>query len=199
MSLVTGGEMNINGEYQYKLVYVGNLSEERGLTKMLKITEKLNEKGIDVGLVLIGRMTDAAAEIINEFREQQGLKNRVKACGYVEPDEIYSYLRAADVGLCILDRARAEYIIPTKMFEYMLSELPVVATETAGTNRYLPKNCGRIVSDDTVEQADVLAEMLSDEEQRRRMGMNGRKKVEQKYCWEVEQDRLLSLYDRLLH
>ncbi|WP_200531417.1 glycosyltransferase family 4 protein [Halorubrum sp. LN27] len=198
ISLAAGGNVDMEGDYQYRLVYVGNLSEERGLTKMLRITEELHERGVDVGLVLIGRITEAAAKVIDEFRDQRGLKNRVKACGYIEPDEIYPYLRAADIGLCMLERARAEYIIPTKMFEYMLSELPVVATETEGTKRYLPEDCGRVVSEDTTKQVDAIAEILADEELLMRMGKNGRKRVEQEYCWEVEQDQLLSLYSRLL-
>lgn len=198
-SMVAGGEVNLERDYQYRLVYVGNLTKARGLREMLEVTAELHNRGLDVGLMLIGKITEEAAKIIDEFRGKQDLEDRINTYGYIEPDEIFPYLRAADVGLCVLDRARAEYIIPTKMFEYMLSELPVVATETEGTKKYLPEDCGRVVSDDTTEQADAVAEILSDKELRMRMGQNGRRKVEQEYCWEVEQDHLLSLYSRLLN
>jgi glycosyltransferase involved in cell wall biosynthesis len=196
-SMVKEGVADVERTADHAMVYVGGMSPERGFTDMLELTARLDERGVDAELWLLGTQTDETTATLERVTAANGIEDRVRCFGYVEPDEIFHYLRAADLGLCLLSGGRAEYIIPTKMFEYMLSGIPVVATETAATRKYLPPECGRLVSEAMDDRVDVVAELLSSPGRRARMGRAGRRKVEEEYSWEVESERLLSLYERL--
>lgn len=188
----------VEKKHDYALVYVGNITEERGLYRMLDLIIELRNKGVDAALWLVGDLRGKAREQAKKYLQEHDLDELVRRFGYVEPDNLGGYIEAADVGLCLLDRGRAEHVIPTKIFEYMYCRLPVVATRTTATERYLPSSCGRLVDEEDGEWADVAEELLEDPELRREMGEVGRKKVESEYCWEEEQKELLDLYDRLI-
>jgi len=196
-SILTSSDISVESDHKHTLVYVGNLSEDRGLFRMLNLVRELRERDRDVGLWLIGNLTGDDRRRTEAFVEEHSLENCVRPFGYIEPDNLSGHLQAADLGLCLLDRERAEYIIPTKIFEYMFSELPVVATKTTATERYLPEDCGRLVSGESREWIEAVEEILSDTALRSRMGKHGKETVETEYCWEKEEESLLSLYERL--
>jgi glycosyltransferase involved in cell wall biosynthesis len=197
LSMANTGTATIQDDHKYHMVYVGGLSEERGLSNMINLTSKLREKDVDVSLWLIGKVGRDIEKKLEQLIEDNGIKNSVKTFGYVEPENIFRYLRAADLGLCLLNRGRAEYIIPTKIFEYMLSGIPVLATRTEGTQAYLPENCGKLAESKISDQVNTAKKILLDAEMRKQMGKAAEQKVHEEYSWENEQNYLLSLYDRL--
>ncbi len=199
LSEIQIGPAPASRDHDHVLVYVGGLNEPRGIFTMLQLMDALTPV-VDVELWLIGHFpNDDLERRAHDFVDDNGLGDRVKFFGYVDHADIFSFLAVADIGLALLDSGRAKHIIPTKVFEYMYARLPVIATETPATRRYLPDDCGRIVADDDIqEQRDIVTELLADTEKRRAMGENGRRRVEDTYCWEQEEDNLLSLYEEIL-
>lgn len=186
-------------DQKYLLGYVGGLSERRGLHRMLACLRRLVDDDIDAGLVLVGPFNEPDADqFTTEFIQRHGLDERVHLTGYLDYEDIFGVLSAADVGLILADPAVYEFVISTKMFEYMYCSLPVVATETPSVNKYLPMDAGVTVDyANPDDQYAAIKELLLDDQRRNEMGAQGREAVKETYNWSVEAQRLLELYDNL--
>ena len=187
-------------DQEHLLGYVGGLSERRGLHRMLACTRRLVTDGVDAGLVLVGPFNDPDAdEYTTEFLQRHDLENRVHLTGYLDYEDLFGVLAAADVGLVLADPAVYEFVISTKMFEYMYCSLPVVATRTPSIEKYLPTDAGVTVDYGAPdEQYAAIRDLLLDDKRRVAMGARGHEAVEETYNWGVEAQRLLDLYDELL-
>lgn len=189
----------VDHDHGYLLVYVGYLSPSRGLEQMIDVTGRLRDRGMDVGLRLVGDFeNESARERCMTGIKKFDLDDRVSIEGYVEYSQIMDYLVTADLGLALLDPERYDLNVPTKIFEYMYAGLPVVATPTSLIREYLSNDCGVLVPYGVPSvQADIIEGLLTDSERRHKMANIGRDQVENKYNWEVEQSTLLNLYESL--
>ncbi len=186
--------------HEFILVYVGGLTQNRGLKKMIETLDHLRNMGVDAGLWLLGGFSDNKKEKQAHNKVQaHNLANHVRFFGHVDHERVFSYLAAADVGLALLDPEFYNFGVPTKVFEYMFSSIPVVASDTVANAEYLPERCGSLVPYDQPERiATTLMVLKKNKERRRAMGKEGREIVKQKYSWEIEQTHLLNLYESIL-
>ncbi len=193
-------DIDVERSTDYVLAYVGGLDRERGLLNMLQTTARLREAGLDVGLWLIGPFQDDDIEReARAFMDREGITDSVRLFGYVDYDDIFSYLSLADIGLLLVDEERFERNVPTKFFEYMYCELPVVSTEVPSLERFSDDDyCLRVSEDRLDEAVDPIADLLEDDRRRQRMGEAARKSVASEFSWEVEKDRLLHAYQYLV-
>lgn len=182
------------------LVYVGSFEHIHGLMPMLQLIRELVERNKNVELWMLGSFSDELHKRkANQFIGDHNLRGNVEFVGRVPYQEIFSYLNRADLGLCLVDRKRCEYALPTKIFEYMYSRTPVLATDTQSIRPYISKNIGRLVSqNDPEEQSDAVEELISAPDRLEEMGNQGREQVKQQYNWESEAERLISIYESLL-
>ncbi|WP_436344037.1 glycosyltransferase family 4 protein [Natronorubrum sp. FCH18a] len=182
------------------LVYVGSLDQMRGLLPMLKLVRELVDRNEDVKLWLLGTFSNKQnEESAKEFIEKHNIENNVQLFGHVPYEDIFSYLEASDIGLCLVDEKRFEHAIPTKIFEYMYASTPVLATDATGTRSFITEETGQFVSQSNVNiQADIIQNLNSDRERLDNMGEKARKKVVEEYNWEQEAEKLTSIYKSLL-
>lgn len=108
--------------------HVGNMSAGRGVDVLIRAQTGLS----GVILMLVGGRT----EEIERYRRQavqSGVSERIRFVGYVSNKRVPLYLQAADVLVmaATADSPIASYTSPLKMFEYMASGRPVVATKLA--------------------------------------------------------------------
>lgn len=179
---------------KFVCIYVGGLSRERGI---LKIIESLNYlKELPIEIVLIGNLEQ---ENIKDIITNHPL---VKYLGYKSWDEVMHHLSLADIGLNILQPIPYEYAAEntTKIFEYMMVGIPIISSNFPGLRRIIEKNnCGICVNPlDPKEIADAIKYLLEYPEEAKKMGENGRKAVLEKYNWEKESEKLLYVYEKIL-
>lgn len=171
--------------------YVGGLNKHRGLFEMLDLAHSES-----VSLVLAGRFTPKETE--NHAREHAGWKH-VEFRGFLDRNGISELLAECTVGLVLLHPI-ANYLdaLPVKMFEYMASGLPVLASNFPLWKSILEReNCGICVDPmDSTAIANAYQELVSNPERARQMGENGRRAIEQRYNWELEVIKLRDLYRR---
>lgn len=184
-------------EHDFVLGYVGGLRKDRGLFRMLRVLEGVRERGFDVELWLIGPFhSDTDEQHFWSLLQERELQEYVRTFGRIDYTNIFDYLAEADLGLAILDPEDSEGAIPTKVFDYLYSNLPTVASELAATRKYLPADCGTTVPyEDTQAQVDAVVSILDGTSEA--VGTNGRDYIEEEYNWQVEKERLLDLYDSL--
>jgi hypothetical protein len=118
----------VEKDAKFTLSHIGSLLSERNPNVLWKVLSELtleNEAFKDsFELKLIGVVSDDVMTSILEF----GLKPYVNVVGYVSHEEALKAQRQSQVLLLVeIDSKDTKAIIPGKLFEYMVSETPILA------------------------------------------------------------------------
>ena len=113
---------------KFTLAHIGSFLSERNprilwkaLAELVKENKAFSEK---LELKLIGAVSDSVLETIKEFK----LERFVNHFGYVSHEVALQEQRCSQVLLLIeIDSEQTNCIIPGKLFEYLVSERPIVA------------------------------------------------------------------------
>jgi glycosyltransferase involved in cell wall biosynthesis len=187
----------IEKDHKYQLVYVGRLTEERGIMRMLQTLRRLQEDR-DIGLWLLGTFVDKEEEVTAESYINRYDLN-VRRFGYVEYNDVFPILMAADVGFVLLDSTLCEHNISTKMFEYMYTKTPYIGTNARTIRKYTDDNTGILVPEKDISAiVDAIEYLLDDYSQLQNMGENGHKRVITQYNWESEFEKLSDIYKDMI-
>lgn len=180
------------------VVYTGKLNRGKGLEMLLRVWARLT--GGDTAaahLVLVGGGANQFLSCEAELRayvQAAGLSSVVTFTGYVT--EVGDYLRAAD----ILTLPSDSEALPISLLEALACGLPAVVTETGGMPEVVRDGVeGRLVpvgDEDGLIRA--LEELLTDEAKRRKMGVVGRRTIEQRFAIGAVADAHERLFRRVL-
>jgi glycosyltransferase involved in cell wall biosynthesis len=177
---------------EHAVAYVGEITALRGAVEMVQAIGATDAK-----LLLGGRFEDA------------GLRQRVMNLpGWGRVEELGQLARPAVAGT--FARARAGLVLlhpapnhthaqPNKMFEYMSAGLPLIGSDFPLWREIIEGNaCGLCVDPlDPGAIAGAIRWILAHPDEAARMGENGRRAVLEKYNWDAEGARLLSIYEAL--
>lgn len=172
--------------------YIGGILRERGITEMIRATEKSG-----IRLNLAGNM--APVQMKKELEQEKGWKN-VRFYGFVDRQGIVSILDRSRIGLLVLHPLPSyRDSLPIKLFEYMAAGIPVICSNFELWRNIVEKNqCGVCVDPLDVDAIVEAIRFLIDNPARAEaMGTNGRAAVEEKYSWERESEKLRQLYQQL--
>ncbi|WP_394277861.1 glycosyltransferase family 4 protein [Luteococcus sp.] len=170
-------------------VYTGDISEERGFSRMVKAVEQVP----GARLVLAGRSLVPTS--------RTGSHPEVEMLGLVPPGELPGILARARLGLVLLDRLpNYAHSLPTKLVEYMASGIPFLATDFPYWRQLFEDvDAGVFVDvDDPAAVREALERLLTDPEECSRLGANGRRAVEEHFGFDLDAARLVRLTRQLL-
>lgn len=170
--------------------YVGGIAEVRGAFEMVDAVAKTSCR-----LLLAGNI-DSAIE--NELKYMTGWR-QVEALGFVDRDGIRAAISRSMAGLVVL-HSTINYIdaLPVKMFEYMSAGIPVIASDFPLWREIVEGNeCGICVDPLNPEEiAKAIQFIIENPAKAEQMGKKGRKAVEERYNWGMEENKLLGLYEK---
>ena len=168
--------------------YIGTLYKTRGIKEIVQAIE-----GLDVRLIVAGKFYDKEYE-----EEVRGLKGweKVDFRGFVGREEIKEILRSSIAGLVTLHPTPAyKEAYPVKLFEYILSGLPVIASDFY---RPLFSEFGIGVDPlDSDQIREAIEKILKDKERAKEMGMAAKRFAKERYVWRNEEKKLLKVYDEV--
>ncbi len=179
------------------LVFAGGISRQWNHHTIIKALEKLP----DCEYILCG-FADAPY-----LQELQALPawGHVRYLGKIPHREVAGLLAQSAVGMAVVDYNRNSdwkngTMGNTKIFEEMLAGLPVVCTDFVLWREFVDRyHCGICVDP---QDADAIASavwyLLDHPEEARQMGENGRRAVKEEFNWNVEERKLLALYEEVL-
>ena len=116
----------------------------------------------------------------------------------VTPDVLLDYTSSADFGILFYENncLNHDYCSPNKMFEYLMADIPVIASNLYEMKRLVQhNNIGIVAEENTVnglKEAIIKATMLDKEALR-----NNIQKIKNIYNWEEQEKVLLALYKEL--
>lgn len=173
------------------MLYIGNLEPYQGIDLLLESFQIASQQTTDVDLVIIGGMD----EDIQNYKEKSrdlGIENRTHFLGPKPFDKLDEYLAEADILAC--PRIRGVNT-PMKIFPYLHSGKPVLATDLYTHNQLLTKNEAYLAPANPQGFAEGMVALSRDEGLRKRIGKNGREFVESNHTYEAHQKRLNGVYD----
>lgn len=176
------------------IVYVGGLTKVRGISQVVYALEYLPKA---VELMLLGEFSPKPYE--DEIRHLKGFE-KVRYLGSVDFEEVNGYLSTADIGIiCFMAEKNHINSRPTKLFEYMEACLPVVASNFPLWREIIDKSsCGICVDPTNPEEiSDAIKYLIEHPGKAKEMGQNGRRAVLERYNWDKESKKLLSIYEAL--
>lgn len=187
------------GKEPIVLIYAGGLTRDRGIKEMVQAVHHLKN---NAKLVLVGSFGDFNLE--RKIKERAG--KRVEFVGQVPYEKVFQYLVRADIGLICLhptpNNINAISVAGgrnNKVFEYMASGLPIVASNFPGWKKII-EGGGYGITVDPLNPKNItkgIEELIKDSEKRRKMGEKGRKDFLEEYNWEREKKKLLRVYEKL--
>lgn len=141
-----------------RMVAVGRLVPQKGFDRLLRITKRFADAGLDFELFILGEGSERPQ--LEAYIARHHLEGRVSLLGYCSNP--YPYMRTADLIVC---SSRAEGF-STVLTEAVILGLPVISTECAGTKEILgDAPCGMITENSEDALSEALLRVLSAPEQ----------------------------------
>lgn len=132
------------------LLYQGALVSGRGIDHLLTAAPALADRGYDLVFMGYGSMRARIEGVA-------AIQSNVHFLPAVAPAEVMAYTSSADIGLCSIEDSCLSYrlSLPNKLFEYLFSGLPVIASDLPDMARILQLHrVGTVV--DRWEAEDIL-------------------------------------------
>jgi len=142
------------------VVYSGTFSDYQGLDLLLEAAAILRKKKAGVLFVLVGG-TEFEITKLATFVEKRKLNKTVQLHARVSRFEIADYLSIANV--LVLPR-REGMNAPLKLFEYMNSKKPIVATDIPAHTALLNNKSAILVNPESEALAEGLLRVIEDKE-----------------------------------
>jgi glycosyltransferase involved in cell wall biosynthesis len=167
-----------------ELIYVGTVSKARGRDVMLEALAVANRDRMIARLTLIGA-NDAEIAYCTDYAARLGIQDALTVRGRIPGSAIPAHLRCADVGLCLWeDQPWWRFNPPTKLFEYLVAGLPVLASDIRTHTRYVrPGDNGLIFSYDSRSLASAIETLWQQRSELHRMKRQARASGEP-YIWD---------------
>ncbi|MBC2177759.1 glycosyltransferase family 4 protein [Listeria booriae] len=178
----------------FTLIYVGSITEDRGVFEMLGLLRDLHAKHPDqYQLKLLGPMTKSLEIKVQEFIRQHQLGQFVQVYGRVPYPEIWQAYAESDLGLCLLHPI-PNYLhsMATKLYEYMAASLSILASDFPDWEAFVEKHQSGTVSS-PFDREKLLREVEKRAENPNvyaQEGRRGRLAYEQQYHWGIEAQKM---------
>lgn len=189
-------EFKDNRTWQNSICFTGGVSAQWMHHNVIKSIEKVDVNYLVAGIVEGG--------YLNELKALPAW-DKVDYKGVVTPIEVSEIQQSSFAGIALNDYVanvgfKLGSLGNTKLFEYMMSGIPVIATDFVLWKEIIDKyQCGICVNprkvDEITEAISYLKEHL---EEAKQMGNNGRKAVENEYNWSSQEEILFKMYDNVL-
>lgn len=135
------------------LLYVGTL-QNRNIDKTILGFAQFHAQysgAINMSYTVVGNGYGNEEEALKQLVGEKGLEGVVTIAGYIAQNKLAPYFDSANVGVSFIPMTDYYDVQPpTKTFEYLLSGMPVLATNTS-ENRCLVDDANGVLIDDTPE------------------------------------------------
>jgi glycosyltransferase involved in cell wall biosynthesis len=172
------------------VLYLGGLVRGRGIECLLSTISMLPQ---NVHICFVGY-----GELEELIKNSSDLNPRIHFHRAVEPSQVVSFVKSADVGISIIPNTCRSYdfCLPNKLFEYIHAGLPIVCSNLVSMRRFITKyRVGEIVDELSPENvASKILKVLSNKNDY----LKQMKDVQNEYCWERQEETLLGIYSKIL-
>jgi len=191
----------INKEYDF--IYLGSITEQRGITKILEAVNISKEKHPTIKVAIVGKYApEDYKKTLQDYIDKHKLNKNVYLFDQIPYTKVSEFYNKSKVGIVVLQPIETFKIcMPIKVFEYMAFGLPIIGSDFGHIKKYIETdNCG-ITVDPTNEKEISLAmnEFIENDNKLSLFAKNGREATLKKYKWDFELERLIGFYTKFLN
>ncbi|HSP87668.1 MAG TPA: glycosyltransferase family 4 protein [Ignavibacteriaceae bacterium] len=173
------------------LLCVGNLESYQGIDLLLESFAITSKKKDIIDLVIIGGVVEDI-EFYSGKTKTLGIDKRVHFLGPKPLDKLDEYLTEADIIAC----PRIKGInTPMKLFPYLHSGKPVIATDLITHNQIISKNEAYLAPATPEGFSDGIITLIENENLRKELGKRGMAFVEKNHTYSAHKKRLNEVYN----
>lgn len=210
MVVIPNGMNDFSGSYiqrtakteqeTFRCLYVGVLSESKGIFYILDALNKVRQKGYHVSLTIAGTYTSVFRDKI----QQNYPDVETILLGRIPFEELKKYYQESDVGIIASLQEQASYVA----VEMSMYGLPVVTTAVDGLDETFTDEVNALkvntkfspvlgLSVDVEMMATQIIRLITDSELRNRLGRNVRKLYETELSLDLMMNRTIQVYEKL--
>jgi len=178
-------------EDEILFIYQGLLSEGRGIEILLNAFSKIDKRK-QVVFMGFGELKGLIQEFEKNF-------SNIHLHPPVTPDNVIPYTKSADVGISLIENICLSYYysLPNKIFEYILSGLPLIVSDFPDMGKIVDEcKCGWKVRVDEKTVMDLVNNISKEDVQEKR---NNVINCIDNFRWEEEEEKLLRAYNSMLN
>ncbi len=184
-------KFDINGEAV--ILYTGTFEPYQGLDLLVQASSKVVEKQKNVRFLVVGGKPEQVEQYKARVAEA-GTSDYFVFTGQRPPEEIPAFMNMAD----ILVSPRIEgNNTPLKIYSYLRSGVPIVATEHLTHTQVLNKDVAVLTAIEPADFARGIVKVLEDEKYRQSITTNARKLAEKEYSYEAYLKKTQEVYQYL--
>lgn len=180
-----------------RLIYVGTVSESRGRDVMLDAMKMIADKRLNLHLTIVGASADELHYCCQRI-DTLSIQSHVKVVGKVPGSEIPNYLAQADAAVCLWHASPwNQFNPPTKLFEYLVAGLPVLANNIRTHARYVWDGHNGFVFEYDAKSLAVVLEHLHNQMDVIPVMQQKALQTGQRYLWPKLESIFLTEIDRV--
>lgn len=182
----------VDAQGRHRVVYLGSVTEERGVAEMVEVGRRLQEATSGAVLLEVVGPAHGRANQVLADAERAG---HLRWHGFMANDRALALLDGALAGVSLLhDAANFRPSMPTKVIEYLAHAVPVVTTPLPVAAELVTRSGGGVVVpfhdvDRTVAQ---LLDWHAHPERAAAVGRAGYEVVREEYDWRLQAEHFVA-------
>ena len=188
---------NSRNDGKFVMSYPGTLSWHQGLDLAVKAMSIIKDKAPNAEFHIYGDGTERVPLI--ELTEKLGLQDRVLFKGFLPMREIAKVMSNVDLG--VVPKRTDSFsneAFSTKIFEFMMVGVPVLAANTAIDRFYFNDSVIKFFNaGDENDLAEKMLELINSREKLKTLSSNATELLKE-YNWEIHRERYYNLVDSLI-
>lgn len=175
------------------VLYTGNLDHRQGVQDLVEAMPAVRLRHARARLVIVGGTAERIRDL-QELAARHGLAEAATFTGLRPPEEMAEWMGLASV---LVSPRLEPYTTPLKIFSYMASGRPIVATDLPTHNQVLDGEGAVLVPPGASGLADGILRVLDDPETAASLGRHAQRLVQQRHTYAIFRERLLAAYGSL--
>jgi glycosyltransferase involved in cell wall biosynthesis len=179
-------------EHQEIFLYQGGLSAGRGIEILLEAFKTTDKNNAVIVFMGYGTLENLIKETAKEYKNIYFHES-------VSPDVLLEYTSSADFGILFYENncLNHKYCSPNKMFEYLMSEIPVIVSNLYEMKRLVESNEIGIVAKENTSNGlqEAIEEAVKLDKKELKINIQKLKTI---YNWEKQEKVLLEVYNKVI-
>jgi glycosyltransferase involved in cell wall biosynthesis len=181
-------------------LYQGGFMPGRAIEILAKAFQIIDVKNLDFVFMGYPASSEAGRNSFSKIMKISQEFENIHFHESVNSNILHEFTGSADLGFCLIEDLclSYRYCLPNKFFEYAMAGLPLLVSDLPEMRKLVEQyDCGVVCESLTPDGiVNGLKKLLSRDLVK--LGKNARKMAED-HSWEVQEEKLLRLYDKVLH
>ncbi len=177
----------------FTLCYIGNLVPSRMFPQLIDIIGNIP----NIRFIIAGRKSG----LYEQIKHHTTRYKNIAFLGEIPAEDVIPTTQKSNAIICLFDPARKAHQIglPNKIFEAMVTGRPIIVTKNLyySTHFVDKEHFGISISNTPEEITNAIQKLRDSPTLCKKLGNNGLAAAHKKYNWDIQQKKLITLYNQL--